>query len=167
MVEDDSRMPTSPYGLSKLAAEELVGLYARERGVPSTVLRYFTVYGPRQRPEMALARFVSAAIEGRGVEIFGDGDQVREMTYVSDVVGATVAALKQAPRSMLRTYNVGGGTRTTVNGMLTAVRRVTGSPWTSSGASWRRRDSPSFPRRATASGCLSPRCSRRQAWPRS
>jgi UDP-glucuronate 4-epimerase len=126
--EDAIRRPASPYGLSKLAAEELVGLYARERGVPATVLRYFTVYGPRQRPEMALARFVSAAIEGRGVEIFGDGEQVREMTYVSDVVGATVAALKQATRTTLRTYNVGGGTRTTVNGMLHAVRRVTGSP---------------------------------------
>jgi nucleoside-diphosphate-sugar epimerase len=88
----------------------MVGLYARERGVPATVLRYFTVYGPRQRPEMALARFVSAAIEGRSVEIFGDGDQVREMTYVSDVVGATVAALAPAPRTTLRTYNVGGGT---------------------------------------------------------
>ncbi len=126
--EDAPRRPASPYGLSKLAAEELVGLYARERGVPATVLRYFTVYGPRQRPEMALARFVSAAIEGRSVEIFGDGDQVREMTYVSDVVTATVAALKQAPSTTLRTYNVGGGTRTTVNGMLDAVRRVTGSP---------------------------------------
>ncbi len=126
--EDALRRPASPYGLSKLAAEELVGLYARERGVSATVLRYFTVYGPRQRPEMALARFVSAAIEGRGVEIFGDGEQVREMTYVSDVVGATVAALVPVPRTTLRTYNVGGGTRTTVKGMLDAVRRVTGSP---------------------------------------
>ena len=125
--EDALRRPASPYGLSKLAAEELVGLYARERGVSATVLRYFTVYGPRQRPEMALARFISAAIEGRSVEIFGDGGQVREMTYVSDVVDATVAALEQAPGATPRTYNVGGGTRTTVNGMLDAVRRVTGS----------------------------------------
>lgn len=128
--EEAVRRPASPYGVSKLAAEELVGLYAGERGVPATVLRYFTVYGPRQRPEMALAHFISAAIEGRSVEIFGDGGQAREMTYVSDVVDATVAALEQGrratPRTTLRTYNVGGGTRTTVNGMLDAVQRATG-----------------------------------------
>lgn len=127
--ENALRRPASPYGLSKLAAEELVGLYARERGVPTTVLRYFTVYGPRQRPEMALAQFISAAIEKRSVEIFGDGEQVREMTYVSDVVDATVAALEREPGPP-RTYNVGGGTRTTVNGMLGAVRRTTKSPVT-------------------------------------
>ena len=124
--EEAVRKPASPYGVSKLVAEELVGLYARERGVPATVLRYFSVYGPRQRPEMALARFISAAVEGRSVEIFGDGGQAREMTYVSDVVEATVAALEQGRRATLRTYNVGGGTRTTVNGMLDAVQRATG-----------------------------------------
>ena len=126
VAEDSPRCPASPYGLSKLAAEELAGLYTRERGVPVTVLRYFTVYGPRQRPEMALARFISAAVEGRSVEIFGDGEQVREMTYVSDVVDATVAALGQTTGKTTRAYNVGGGTRTTVNGMLASVRRTTG-----------------------------------------
>lgn len=128
VTEDSSKRPASPYGLSKLAAEELVGVYARERGVPSTTLRYFTVYGPRQRPEMALARFISAAAEGRSVEIFGDGEQVREMTYVSDVVDATVAALIQTPERSPRVYNVGGGTRTTVNGMLDGIRQATRSP---------------------------------------
>jgi UDP-glucuronate 4-epimerase len=127
VTEDSSKRPASPYGLSKLAAEELVGLYARERGMPATTLRYFTVYGPRQRPEMALARFISAAAEGRSVEIFGDGEQVREMTYVSDVVDATVAALVQTPERSPRVYNVGGRTRTTVNGMLAGIRRATGS----------------------------------------
>jgi UDP-glucuronate 4-epimerase len=126
--EDSPRRPASPYGLSKLAAEELIGLYARERGVPSTVLRYFTVYGPRQRPEMALARFISATLQGRSVEIFGDGEQVREMTYVSDVVDATVAALHQMPGTTIPVCNVGGGTRTTVNEMLEAVRWATGMP---------------------------------------
>ena len=128
VTEDSPRRPASPYGLSKLAAEELVGLYARERGLPATVLRYFTVYGPRQRPEMALARFISAAVEGRSVEIFGDGEQVREMTYISDVVDATVTALEQTPGPAIRACNVGGGTRTTVNGMLDAVRWATGMP---------------------------------------
>ena len=121
--EDHPRRPASPYGTSKLAAEELVELYRRERGIPATVLRYFTVYGPRQRPEMALARFLFAARKGRPVEVFGDGEQVRDMTYVSDAVEATVASLEAAPG----VYNVGGGTRATVNEMLDTVRWVTGA----------------------------------------
>lgn len=123
VAEDDAREPASPYGLSKLAAEDLVGVYARERSLPATVLRYFTVYGPRQRPEMALSRFIFAATHGRPVEIFGDGQQVRDLTYVSDVVNATVMALTGRPGGI---YNVGGGARVTVNEMLEAVRRVTG-----------------------------------------
>lgn len=121
--EEHERRPASPYGMSKLAAEELVALYARERDVPATVLRYFTVYGPRQRPEMAVARFLTAAERGRPVEVFGDGDQARDMTYVGDAVEATVAALN-APGGV---YNVGGGSRTTVNGLIETVGRVTGS----------------------------------------
>ena len=122
--EDDPRRPASPYALSKLAAEELVGMYAREQGVPATVLRYFTVYGPRQRPEMGLSQFIRAAYKGGPVDIFGDGSQRRDMTYVADAVYATVAAL-EAPCGV---YNVGGGTRATVDEMLGAVRRVTGLP---------------------------------------
>lgn len=121
--EDYPPSPASPYGLSKLAAEDLIRLYARERGVPATILRYFTVYGPRQRPEMALSRFVSAALRGWPVEVFGDGEQRRDMTYVSDAVDATVAAL-EAPGGV---YNVGGGARATVNALLDAVREVTGA----------------------------------------
>jgi nucleoside-diphosphate-sugar epimerase len=121
--EDAARRPASPYGLSKLAAEELVELYARERGVPSTVLRYFTVYGPRQRPEMALSRFIFAASRGRPVKVYGDGEQVRELTYVSDAVDATVAALEAAPGG---TYNVGGGMRASVNELLGCVGRALG-----------------------------------------
>ncbi len=124
VAEDHARRPASPYGLSKLAAEELVGMHARERGVSATVLRYFTVFGPRQRPEMALSRFVSAAHSGRPVEVFGDGEHRRDMTYVSDAVDATVAALV-APDG---TYNVGGGTRASVNEMIEAVSKVTGMP---------------------------------------
>lgn len=121
--EDGVRRPASPYALSKLAAEEVVGLYERERGVPAAVLRYFTVYGPRQRPEMALSRFIFAALRGRPVEVYGDGEQRRDMTYVSDTVDATVAALTAGARGV---YNVGGGTRATVNELLDAVRDVTG-----------------------------------------
>ena len=121
--EDSARCPASPYGLSKLAAEELIGIYVRERGIPATVLRYFTVYGPRQRPEMALSRFISAAIRKEAVRVFGDGNQVREMTYVSDVVEATVAALEAPPGGP---YNVGGGARATVNELIDHVQRVLG-----------------------------------------
>ena len=121
--EVHERSPASPYALSKLAAEELVGLYGRERGVQGTVLRYFTVYGPRQRPEMALSRFLFAALRGRPVDVFGDGGQRRDMTFVSDAVGATVAAL-DAPAGV---YNVGGGTRATVDDMIRTVRKVTGA----------------------------------------
>ena len=120
--EDHPRAPASPYALSKLAAEELVGLYGRERGVPGTVLRYFTVYGPRQRPEMALSRFLFAALRGRPVDVFGNGGQRRDMTYVSDAVGATVAALGAPPG----VYNVGGGNRASVADMLEAVKAATG-----------------------------------------
>ena len=121
--EGYGRLPASPYALSKLAAEELVGLYGRERGVPGTVLRYFTVYGPRQRPEMALSRFLFSALRGRPVDVFGDGEQRRDMTFVSDAVEATVAALG-APVGV---YNVGGGTRATVDEMIRAVKKVTGA----------------------------------------
>ena len=124
-VREDSRLrPASPYGLSKLAAEELVGLYARARGVSATTLRYFTVYGPRQRPEMALSCFISAAARGEALRVFGDGNQVREMTYVSDVVEATVAALDAPPGGP---YNVGGGARATVNELIDHVERALGN----------------------------------------
>lgn len=122
--EEHPRRPTSPYGLSKVAAEELIQLYGRERGVSGTILRYFTVYGPRQRPEMALSRFIFSALRARPVDVYGDGEQARDMTYVSDAVAATVAALDASPG----VYNVGGGARATVNALLDAVSRVTESP---------------------------------------
>ena len=126
VAEEAPRRPASPYGLSKLAAEELVGLYAREHVVPATILRYFTVYGPRQRPEMALSRFISLAARGEPVKVFGDGTQSREMTYVLDVVDATVAALETAPEGATRVYNVGGGTRATVGELVELVGEVMG-----------------------------------------
>ena len=124
--EDAPRRPASPYGLSKLAAEELVFLYAREQGMPATVLRYFTVYGPRQRPEMALSRFIERVSHGEAVEIFGDGSQMREMTYVSDVVEATVVALGSEVSGPPRSYNVGGGSRATVAELVALVGEALG-----------------------------------------
>jgi UDP-glucuronate 4-epimerase len=124
--EEDTRRPASPYGLSKLAAEELIKLYARERVVQATILRYFTVYGPRQRPEMALSRFISLASRGEAVEVFGDGTQVREMTYVLDVVDATVAAVEMQPANSPQAYNIGGGVRTTVGKLVELVGEALG-----------------------------------------
>lgn len=121
--EGSQRVPASPYGLSKLAAEELVQLYVRERKVPATILRYFTVYGPRQRPDMALSRFISAVLQGETLQVFGDGEQMREMTYVSDVVEATVAAMRKPAGGI---YNVGGGVRATINELIDQVERALG-----------------------------------------
>lgn len=126
VAEDAPRRPASPYGLSKLAAEELIRLYGREREVPATILRYFTVYGPRQRPEMALSRFISLASREVPVEVFGDGSQMREMTYVSDVADATAAALEAQPKGLPRAYNVGGGARTTVRELVRLVGEIMG-----------------------------------------
>jgi UDP-glucose 4-epimerase len=84
--------PISPYGASKVMAEVLAGAYAQSYGLQAVGLRYFTVYGPRQRPDMALARFIEAAVEDRELSIFGDGRQMRDFTFVGDVVAATIAA---------------------------------------------------------------------------
>jgi nucleoside-diphosphate-sugar epimerase len=85
--------PTSPYGVSKLAGEALVGSYAYSYGLPAVSLRYFSVYGPRQRPDMAAHRFIESMLDGDPVTVFGDGSQVRDYTYVGDVVDATIRAL--------------------------------------------------------------------------
>ena len=85
--------PLSPYGASKLAGEVLVGAYAQQRGLPTVALRYFSVYGPRQRPDMAAHRFIEALLDGRPLPVHGDGHQARDFTYVGDVVAATSAAI--------------------------------------------------------------------------
>lgn len=122
LTEDSPRRPASPYGLTKLAAEELIQTYVRQSDLRATMLRYFTVYGPRQRPEMAMSSFISAVQEGRPVRVFGDGEQEREFTFVSDIVEATVRAI-DAPEG---TYNVGGGSRATVNEVIGLVERGMG-----------------------------------------
>jgi nucleoside-diphosphate-sugar epimerase len=104
--------PLTPYGLSKLAGERLCRRYWAAFGVPVVCLRYFTVYGPRQRPDMAFSRFIEAALAGMPLTVLGDGRQSRDFTYVGDAVGATIAAARRgAPGSA---YNVAGGSRTTI-----------------------------------------------------
>jgi nucleoside-diphosphate-sugar epimerase len=92
MRETSRLAPLSPYGVSKLAGECLVGAYAHERGVPTVSLRFFSVYGPRQRPDMAIHRFTEALLDGREVSLFGDQVQLRDFTFVGDVARAVVAA---------------------------------------------------------------------------
>ena len=124
MREDAMLQPVSPYGVTKLAAEHLCHLYAVNHGVPATSLRYFTVYGPRQRPDMAFHRFFRAALRGEPIEVFGDGEQTRDFTYVDDAVAATMAAADRG--AVGRTYNIGGGSRVSVNQVLEMIGRVSG-----------------------------------------
>ena len=124
MREDGLPQPLSPYGVTKLAAEQLCHLYFANHGVPTVSLRFFTVYGPRQRPDMAFYRFLNAGMAGRPVVVYGDGEQTRDFTYVSDIVAATLAAADQgAPGGV---YNVGGGSRVSVNHVLDLVAQVVG-----------------------------------------
>ena len=119
--------PISPYGVTKLAAEHLCGVYAHAFGVPAVSLRYFTVYGPRQRPDMAFNRFVKAILDGAEIELYGDGEQTRDFTFVSDAVAATVAAAgADLDGGVGRVYNVGGGSRVTVNHVIGLLERITG-----------------------------------------
>ena len=115
--------PVSPYGVTKLATEGLGRLYARERGTPVIALRYFTVYGPRQRPDMAFTRFLGAAVRSERITVFGDGEQSRDFTYVADAVDATIRSAAGPPGQV---YNVGGGERASVNDVLARIERLTG-----------------------------------------
>ena len=126
MREDDLPRPHSPYGVTKLAAEQLGNLYHANYGVPVTAVRYFTVYGPRQRPDMAFHRFMRAAVEGRPLDVFGDGDQTRDFTFVADAVDATIAAARRGIPG--RVYNIGGGSRVTLNQALDILQGVIGAP---------------------------------------
>ena len=122
--EDAACQPVSPYGVTKLAAEHLVQLYGRNHGLPVVSLRYFTVYGPRQRPDMAFHRFLKAARDGGSITIYGDGRQTRDFTFVDDIVAATRAAAETGRPGCV--YNVGGGERVTLANMLERISRVTG-----------------------------------------
>ncbi|HEX8977343.1 MAG TPA: NAD-dependent epimerase/dehydratase family protein [Solirubrobacteraceae bacterium] len=105
--EDAPRYPRSPYGMTKLAVEELAGVYLRNHGLPVVGLRYFTVFGPGQRPDMAFARFIPQLLAGHQLTVFGDGRQIRDFTYVDDAVRATIAAAARGRPGAV--YNVAGG----------------------------------------------------------
>lgn len=115
--------PISPYGATKLAAEHLARAYSDEFGLPLVVLRYFSVYGPRQRPDMGYYKFVHALLNGEPISVFGDGDQVRGNTYVSDCVEATMLAAQGVAGE---TFNVGGGETASVWDIIHKLEKLTG-----------------------------------------
>jgi UDP-glucose 4-epimerase len=124
MREDAMVQPVSPYGVTKLAAEHLCNLYHANHGVRTVSLRYFTVYGPRQRPDMGFNRFFSAILDGRPLVQYGDGLQTRDFTYIADIVTATAnAAVRGTPG---RVYNIGGGSRVSLRDVFEMLARVSG-----------------------------------------
>jgi nucleoside-diphosphate-sugar epimerase len=124
-TEESPTRPFSPYGVTKLAMEELAWSYVDNWQVPVVALRYFTVYGPAQRPDMGMHRFIAHAAAGEPLPVYGDGEQVRDFTYVSDVARATIAAASvDLPAGTL--LNVAGGSSTTVNSVLGLVSECVG-----------------------------------------
>jgi len=122
-AETATPRPLSPYGVTKLAAEHLCGVYRANFDLPATALRLFTVYGPRQRPDMAFARLTELAVSGGVFELYGDGEQTRDFTYVGDVV----RAMRDAVRSdWLGVANVGGGIRVSMNEVIERLSELCG-----------------------------------------
>jgi UDP-glucuronate 4-epimerase len=127
-LETDRPEPFSPYGVTKLAAEHLCGLYAANWGVPTVSLRYFTVYGPRQRPDMAHHRLIEAALDQTPFPLFGDGEQVRSFTYVDDVVDATHRAGLTPDVDPGTVLNVSGSEFVTLGRLIDLVGDAVGQP---------------------------------------
>ncbi|HQH13084.1 MAG TPA: GDP-mannose 4,6-dehydratase [Candidatus Sumerlaeota bacterium] len=124
MQEDDLPNPVSPYGVSKLAAEHLCRLYWKNFSVPTVSLRYFTVYGPRQRPDMAFHRFLKAIMKGEEITLYGDGEQTRDFTFIKDAVDANLLAMEKGQAGGV--YNIGGGSQVTINHCIESMEIIVG-----------------------------------------
>jgi len=122
--EETRPRPISPYGITKLGAEHLGRAYAREFGLDHVVVRYFTIYGPRQRPDMALAKIVACLVEGRPFELHGDGTQSRSFTFVEDAVEATILSMEQGSAGDV--FNVGGGEEASMLDAIDILESVSG-----------------------------------------
>jgi len=123
-AEHSPTRPISPYGLTKLAGEQLCDLYYKQYGIPFTALRYFTVYGPRQRPDMGFHRFMKAALLDDPLTIYGNGEQTRDFTYISDVVEANIAAMNSSKHGTV--YNIGGVETASVNAVIAKIEELSG-----------------------------------------
>lgn len=124
MREGSPTAPYSPYGVTKLSGEHLCDLYRTNFALPTISLRYFTVYGPRQRPDMGFHRFIQAIRRGEAIALYGDGEQTRDFTFVADAVEANVLAMKEGATGV---FNIGGGSRVTVNQVLHTLGEVAGA----------------------------------------
>jgi UDP-glucuronate 4-epimerase len=122
--EDVRPEPISPYGVTKLTCEALARAYAESAGLDYVALRYFTVYGPRQRPDMAFTRIAKALAAGSQFTLYGSGEQTRDVTYIADAVAATCLAMERAPLGAI--YNVGGGSETSLNEVIAVCERLGG-----------------------------------------
>ena len=122
--EEARPRPISPYGVTKLGCEHLAEAYAESFGLDHAILRYFTVYGPRQRPDMAFTKIARALASGEPFQVFGSGEQSRDVTYVGDAVAATIAAMERAATGAV--YNVGGGSETTLNEVIALCEELSG-----------------------------------------
>lgn len=123
MREGSPTAPYSPYGVTKLSGEHLCDLYRDNHGLPTVALRYFTVYGPRQRPDMGFHRFIEAIRRGEAIPLYGDGEQTRDFTFVADAVAANVQAMTA---DAVGVFNIGGGSRVTVNQVLRTLGELAG-----------------------------------------
>lgn len=126
MREDAYLQPFSPYGVTKLAAEQLCHLYWENYGIPVVSLRYFTIYGPRQRPDMAFHRFIKNSLQGEAIVLYGDGEQTRDFTFISDALEANLLALQEGVAG--RVFNIGGGSRVSVNSVIRHLEEIVGQP---------------------------------------
>lgn len=124
MREGSLPHPISPYGVTKLAGEHLCQLYHSNFGVPTMSLRYFTVYGPRQRPDMAFHCFIQAILEGKPIVVYGDGEQTRDFTYIADAVEANLLAMRYASPGTV--FNIGGGSRVSINHVIRLLEKILG-----------------------------------------
>lgn len=124
MNEKSILQPVSPYGVSKLAAEHLSYLYWKNHDIPTVSLRYFTVYGPRQRPDMAINIFTHALISNQEIKIYGNGNQTRDFTYIEDVVKANIIAAESEYNGKI--YNIGGGNKISVSDLIEILEDIIG-----------------------------------------
>jgi len=121
--EDHPKNPISPYAVSKLCCEQYADFYYRVYGLPITSLRYFTVYGPRQRPDMAIRKFINLILSNKEITIFGDGEQVRDFTYVSDIVEGTIA-VGEIANIEGQIFNLGCSNPITVNELINQIYKI-------------------------------------------